>query len=77
MNVSIQPSIDQVLWYTNNAINSYETLSDVMAKEQVIRELSALKEYLSSVNSADNIAVLVSEGTEIPTRFKSVTCHDK
>lgn len=55
--IAIHP--DQIRWYVQNALNSFETLDREDAVENAMCDLRALLAYLDSLDAADK-AVLVS-----------------
>jgi len=65
MQLSLTPSVSQIRWYIESALNGFETLSLETAASEAQSELRALLRYLDALDSTnDAVAVLISGGVK-------------
>lgn len=78
MLAKIEPSVEQIRWYAQAALNGFETLDLEMAAECAKSELRALLLYLEAFDNTDNaVAVLVKSGVEPSIVLESLICDSE
>lgn len=65
MQASLIPSVSQIRWHVESALNGFETLNLETAASEAQSELRALLRYLDALdNTNDVVVVLISSGVK-------------
>lgn len=62
MIVKISPSLEQIRWHVQAALNGFETLDPASAAECAKSELRALILYLDALDNTDDAVAILIEG---------------